>query len=67
MAMNPETHQFEELSTQEALKAAFAKGWKVFKIGERVEVNGTSFRVEDIAPTKLTLRPWGLTQLAKVE
>lgn len=63
--MNPETHQFEELSTPELLKAAGIKGWKIFTIGERVTVGGVDFRVEDISPTKLILRPYGLTQLKR--
>lgn len=60
--MNPATHQFEELGTDAMVKEALAKGWKVFKPGERVTVNGTDFVVEDIQPRKLTLRPYGLTQ-----
>jgi len=66
MGMNPATHQFEELGTAQMVEDARAKGWKIFKIGERVTVNGTDFVVQDIAPTKLTLRPFGLAQLANV-
>jgi len=61
--MNPDTHRFEELGTAAAVEAAYAKGWKVFKIGEKVTVNGTDFAVQDIGPTKLTLRPFGPTRL----
>jgi hypothetical protein len=63
MAMNPRTHRLEELHTDEAEKAAGAKGWKIFKVGEKVTVNGTDFSVTEISPTKLTLRPYGLTML----
>ena len=58
--MNPETHQFEHLDTEEALGIARAKGWKIFKTGEKVTLNGTDFTVQDIQPTKLVLRPFGL-------
>jgi hypothetical protein len=66
MAMNPETHHFEDLGTDQMLKDAVSKGWKIFRIGEKVTVNGVDFAVQDIAPTKLTLRPYGLTQLANM-
>lgn len=63
MGMNPETHRFEELVDDSALKSAYAKGWKVFKIGEKVTFKETDFTVVDISPTKLILRPYGITQL----
>jgi hypothetical protein len=39
---------------------AQSKKWKIFKMGERVTLNGTDFTVTDIQPTKLVLRPFGL-------
>ena len=60
MGMNPETHMFEQLDTPEALGVAHTKGWKIFKTGEKVTLNGTDFTVQDIQPTKLVLRPFGL-------
>ena len=66
MAMNPETHQFEDLGTEQIFKDAISKGWKIFKFGQKVTVNGIDFTVEDISPRKLTLRPYGLTQLANM-
>jgi hypothetical protein len=60
MGMNPETHRFEPLDSPAALETAQAKKWKIFKTGEKVTLNGTSFTVVDIQPTKLVLRPFGL-------
>jgi len=64
MGMNPETHRFESLDSPEALEIARGKGWKIFKAGQKVTVNGTDFVVVDIQPTKLVLRPFGLQVLA---
>ena len=58
--MNPDTHQFEPLDIPQALDSARTKGWKIFKTGEKVTLNGTDFTVQDIQPTKLVLRPFGL-------
>lgn len=63
MGMNPETHRFEELVDEPALQRAYAKGWKVFAIGEKVTIKDTHFSVVDISPNKLVLRPWGTDQL----
>jgi hypothetical protein len=60
MGMNPETHHFEPLDTPQAFESAKSKGWKIFKTGEKVTLNGTDFSVVDIQPTKLVLRPFGL-------
>ena len=60
MGMNPETHHFEQLDTPQAFESAESKGWKIFKTGEKVTLNGTDFTVVDIQPTKLVLRPFGL-------
>jgi Protein of unknown function (DUF2829) len=63
MGMNPDTHQFERLDSLEAFKTAEAKRWKIFKVGEKVTLNGTDFSVQDIQPNKLVLRPYGLSEL----
>jgi hypothetical protein len=49
--MNPETHRFEELGDPAALAGAKAKGWKIFKTGEKVTVNGTDFAMGPISPS----------------
>ena len=63
MGMNPETHRFEELVDEPALQKAYARGWKIFAVGEKVTLKGTDFSVVDIQPTKLVLRPYGTTNL----
>jgi hypothetical protein len=63
MGMNPETHRFEELATDEMVKEAHRKGWKVFAIGEKVTIKQTDFIVVDISPNKLVLRPYGTDTL----
>lgn len=61
--MNPESNRFEPAANDEDLLKAYLKGWKVFAIGEEVILKDTKFTVTDISPTKLTLRPYGSTQL----
>jgi len=61
--MNPDTHRFEQLDTDDAVKEAFGKGWKVFAIGEKVTIKDTHFTVVDISPNKLVLRPYGTDTL----
>ena len=61
--MNPETHRFEELVDEPARQQAYARGWKVFAIGEKVTIKETDFTVVDISPNKLVLRPWGSSSL----
>jgi hypothetical protein len=63
MGMNPETHQFERLDTEEKLQSATARKWKIFQLGETVILKDTKFTVTDIQPKKLTLRPHGLETL----
>ena len=63
MAMNPETHRFEELVDEEAVQKAYGKGWKVFALGEKVTIKDTDFTVIDISPNKLILRPYGTDTL----
>jgi hypothetical protein len=63
MGMNPDTHRFEQLDTPELFELAKAKGWKIFKVGEKVTLRETDFSVVDIAPNKLVLRPWGESPL----
>ena len=63
MAMNPETHRFEELVDEEAIKKAYGRGWKVFALGEKVTIKETDFSVIDISPNKLVLRPYGTDTL----
>jgi len=65
MGMNPDTHQFEPLESLAAVEQAHLKGWKIFKTGEKVTLNGTDFTVTDIQQTKLVLRPFGLGLMAK--
>ena len=59
MGMNPDTRQFEALDSPAALEVAQSKGWKIFRTGEKITLQGIDFTVSDIQPTKLTLRPWG--------
>lgn len=63
MGMNPETHKFEELADEPAMRAAYARSWKVFAIGEKVTIKQTDFSVVDISPNKLVLRPYGTDTL----
>ena len=63
MGMNPETHRFEELVDEEAIKKAYGRGWKVFALGEKVTIKDTDFSVIDISPNKLVLRPYGTDTL----
>jgi hypothetical protein len=61
--MNPETNRFEPAANDEDLLRAYARGWKVFAIGEKVTIKDTDFSVVDISPTKLVLRPYGQINL----
>jgi hypothetical protein len=63
MGMNPETHRFEELVDEEAIRKAYGRGWKVFALGEKVTIKDTDFSVVDISPNKLVLRPYGTDTL----
>ncbi|MGO9124678.1 MAG: crAss001_48 related protein, partial [Terriglobales bacterium] len=58
-SMNPDTHNFEPLDSPAAFEVAKAKGWKIFKTGEKVTLKETDFTVIDIQPNKLILRPFG--------
>lgn len=60
--MNPETKEFSKVTKDDIESGLYKDGgargsWKLFNIGQEIEINGVTFRVRKITNKDVILRP----------
>lgn len=55
--MNPDTHEFTQMTDENLHKHPEMVDWKQFRIGEEFELNGIKMQIRKITKKDILLRP----------